>query len=73
MSLDASLARMETQLGEWKAALSLDQAEGFADVAALVALFRELGTAGAQRAAAIKLGLESAWHEFTSAAQSSRQ
>jgi hypothetical protein len=36
-------------------------------VASLVALFRELRTAGHDRVAAIKLGLESAWREFNSA------
>ena len=66
MSLDASLARMEDQLGRWQATMTCDQTEAFAEVAALVALFRDLTTAGAERAAAIRAGLESAWREFSS-------
>jgi hypothetical protein len=58
MSLDASFARMEAQLGDWKATLRHDQAEAFDDVAALIALFRDLRTAGRERVAAIKVGLE---------------
>jgi hypothetical protein len=49
-----------------------DQAEAFDDVAALIALLRDLRTAGRERAAAIKTGLESAWREFTRTAASSR-
>lgn len=64
MSLDASLGRMEEQLGNWKATLRHDQAEAFDEVAALVALFRELRTTSGQRLAAIKMGLESAWREL---------
>jgi len=64
MSLDASLGRLEEQLDSWKATLERDDAEAFGEVAALVALFRELRTAQGQHLAAIKMGLASAWREF---------
>jgi hypothetical protein len=41
---------------------------GADDVAALIALFRELRTAGKERAGGIKAGLQSAWREFSFAA-----
>ena len=69
MCLDASLARMEAQLGRWKATLARDQTEAFDDVAALVALLRDLTTAGREHAAAIRTGLQSAWREFSSAVE----
>jgi len=67
MCLDATLTRMEAQLGSWKVTLKHDQADAFHDVASLGPLFRELRTAGCDRVAAIKLGLESAWRDFNSA------
>lgn len=73
MCLDPTLARMEAQLDDWKATLRNDQADAFHDVASLVALFRELRTAGCDRVAAIKMGLESAWRDFSSAAGSCRK
>ena len=73
MSCDANLARMEAQLGDWKATLRHDQAEAFDEVAALIALFRDLRTAGSDRVAAIQMGLESAWREFTSSIGSCRK
>ncbi len=69
MSLDASLARIEAQLGDWKATLRHDQVEEFDEMAALIGLFRELRTADRERVAVIKMGLESAWREFSCAAE----
>jgi hypothetical protein len=59
MSCDANLARMEAQLGDWKATLKHDQAEAFVEVATLIALFRDLRTAGGEHLA-VQMGLESA-------------
>jgi len=73
MSFDASIARLEAQLGDWRTALGRDQAEAFGDAAAFIALLRELSTAGAGRAAAIKAGLASAWREFSSTTGSNRR
>jgi hypothetical protein len=56
MSLDASLARIEAQLGDWKATLRHDQVEEFDEMAALIELFLELRTADRERVAVIKMG-----------------
>ena len=73
MHCDSYIARMEAQLGAWKAILKRDQAEAFDDVAALISLFRESRTASRERAGAIKAGLESAWREFSRAAEPCRK
>jgi len=73
MSCEMNLVRMEAQLAAWKTTLRHDQAGAFDDVAALIALFSDLRTAGSERAGAIKAGLESAWREFSRAAEPCRK
>jgi len=43
--------------------------QAFDDVAALVALLRDLTTAGREHAAAIRAGLQSGWREFSNAVE----
>jgi len=51
MDCDSYIATMETQLGAWKSTLKQDRASASDEVAALIALFRELRTTGRERAA----------------------